>query len=164
MYGSSIKLIKNITLIDGVHLRRIHEWVEQAKAMGATVWAGGEIIDESHNLYKPTLLYNVPPSAKVYAEEVFGPVAIIEKVPDFQAGIARINDSRFGLQAGIFTQNIQHLKYALNELAVGGILVNQIPGFRIDTMPYGGIKDSGLGREGVRFAMEEMTEKRLIVF
>ncbi len=154
----------NGPLIDWGHLERIHQWVMEARESGAEVWCGGEILDAQENLYAPTLLANVPVTAKVYAEEVFGPVAIIEKIQDFEEGVLRINDSVFGLQAGIFTQNLHNMKYAFEHLEVGGIILNQVPGFRIDTMPYGGVKDSGLGREGVRFAMEEMTEKRLIVF
>ncbi|MBX7243020.1 MAG: aldehyde dehydrogenase family protein [Bacteroidia bacterium] len=154
----------NGPLIDAIHLERIRLWVEKAVSSGAKILYGGEILDKGKNLYSPTLLSDVPYTARIYAEEAFGPVAIIEPVKDFKSGIARINDSVFGLQSGIFTQNIQHMKYALEHLEVGGIIVNQVPGFRIDTMPYGGVKDSGFGREGVRFAMEEMTEKRLLVF
>ncbi len=154
----------NGPLIDKVHLQRVQEWVQESLTEGAEVWFGAEVLNENHNLYSPTLLANVPPKAKVYAEEVFGPIAIIEKVNSFEEGIQKINQSRFGLQAGIFTQTLTHIKYALRHLSVGGIIFNQVPGFRIDTMPYGGIKDSGLGREGIRYAMEEMSEKKLIVF
>ncbi|MGB5071614.1 MAG: aldehyde dehydrogenase family protein, partial [Flavobacteriales bacterium] len=88
----------------------------------------------------------------------------VEPVKDFAAAIARVNDSNYGLQAGVYTNNFQHVKMAHEELEVGGVIINSIPGFRIDSMPYGGIKDSGLGREGLKYAMEEMSEPRLIVY
>jgi len=100
----------------------------------------------------------------VSCAEVFGPVAILEQVADFNEGIARINDSTYGLQAGVFTNNFAHVKQAHEELEVGGVIINNVPGFRVDSMPYGGIKDSGLGREGVKYAMEEMSEPRLLVY
>lgn len=151
-------------IIDGGHLQRIDDWVREAKAAGAKVLVGGKILDERRNLYAPTLLTNVPKDAKVNCAEVFGPVAVIEKVPDFQAAIDRTNDSNYGLQAGVFTNNLTHMQLAHEELEVGGVIINNIPGFRVDSMPYGGIKDSGLGREGLRYAMEEMTEPRLLVY
>lgn len=101
---------------------------------------------------------------KVSCAEVFGPVAVIEEVADFSAAIAAVNDSTYGLQAGVFTDSVAHMKLAHEELEVGGIIIGNVPGFRIDSMPYGGIKDSGLGREGVKYAMEEMSEPRLLVY
>ena len=95
--------------------------------------------------------------------EAFGPVAVLEPFSDFKAACRRVNDSAFGLQAGIFTPLLDHAWYAYEELEVGGVIINDVPSVRVDNMPYGGIKDSGLGREGVRFAMEDMTEIKLLV-
>jgi len=95
---------------------------------------------------------------------VFGPVAVLESVRDVSHAIARVNQSAYGLQAGVFTNNFAHVKLAHEQLEVGAVIINGIPGFRVDTMPYGGVKDSGLGREGLRYAMEEMTEPRLLVY
>jgi acyl-CoA reductase-like NAD-dependent aldehyde dehydrogenase len=101
---------------------------------------------------------------KVACAEAFGPIAILERVDDFEDGIRKTNDSNFGLQAGLFTNDFSNVKLSHELLEVGGIMVNNIPGFRIDSMPYGGIKGSGLGREGIKYAMEDMTEMRLIVY
>jgi acyl-CoA reductase-like NAD-dependent aldehyde dehydrogenase len=101
---------------------------------------------------------------RVSCAEVFGPVAILEPVAGFNEAIAKVNDSTYGLQAGVYTNNFAHVKQAYDELEVGGVIINNVPGFRVDSMPYGGIKDSGLGREGVKYAMEEMSEPRLMVY
>jgi glyceraldehyde-3-phosphate dehydrogenase (NADP+) len=101
---------------------------------------------------------------KVVDEEVFGPVVIIEKVKYFDEVIREINLSRYGLQAGLFTNQLSQMKYAHENLEVGALIINGVPGFRIDTMPYGGVKDSGFGREGVKYAMAEMLEPRLLVY
>ncbi len=107
---------------------------------------------------------NVNPDLKVSCEEVFGPVVIVEPVKDYKVAVEKINDSKFGLQAGMFVRDIEKIKWISHHLEVGGIIFNNVPGFRVDTMPYGGVKDSGLGREGITYAMEEMTEPRLIVY
>jgi glyceraldehyde-3-phosphate dehydrogenase (NADP+) len=151
-------------IIDSTHLKRISSWVDEAVEAGAHVLAGGKVISEANNLYAPTLITNTEPDMKVVAEEVFGPVAIIEKVKDFDAAIAAVNDSKFGLQAGVFTNSLSNMKKAFDQLEVGGVIINNVPGYRMDPMPYGGIKQSGLGREGLKYAMEEMTEPRLIVY
>lgn len=151
-------------IIDRGHLQRIAQWVQEAVDGGAKILTGGNIIDEAHALYAPTLLTQTNTTMKVCALEAFGPVALIEKVDSFDEAIARTNDSVFGLQAGVFTNRIDHMRQAHEELEVGGVLINNIPGFRIDSMPYGGVKDSGLGREGIRYAMEEMTEPRLLIY
>lgn len=151
-------------VIDAAHVARIHSWVEEAIAGGAKILAGGSVIDKTHQIYAPTLLTNTQTSMKVVSEEIFGPVAVLEKVESFEAGLQRINDSKYGLQAGIFTNDIEKIKLAHELLEVGGVIVNHPPGFRVDSMPYGGVKLSGLGREGLRYAMEEMTEPRLLVF
>jgi glyceraldehyde-3-phosphate dehydrogenase (NADP+) len=151
-------------LIDSHHLARINHWVNEARIQGAQVLFGGEIIDFQKNLYAPTLITNTKSDMKVVSEEVFGPVAIIEKVQYFDEVIREINRSRYGLQAGLFTNQLSQIKYAHENLEVGALIINGIPGFRIDSMPYGGVKDSGFGREGVKYVMEEMTEPRLLVY
>lgn len=138
---------------------RLKKWVDQAEKNGAKVLAGGSL---KGVLFDPTLLENVDPEQDVYQNEVFGPVAILEKYKRFEQGIAKINASRFGLQAGIYTQNLQKMLYAWDHLQVGGIVINDVPTFRVDNMPYGGVKDSGLGREGIQSAIRDMQEERLL--
>lgn len=147
-------------LISEGDARRVEGWVNAAVAGGAKVLCGGHRDGAS---YEATLLENVPDDADVSCREVFGPVALLEPYSRFDEACRRVNASRFGLQAGVFTRNIDHAMYAFNELEVGGIIVNDVPAFRVDSMPYGGVKESGLGREGVRYAIEEMTERRLLV-
>ncbi len=151
-------------LIAPIHLKRVSDWVEEARSAGAKVLTGGKVLSEQNVTYAPTLLSHTNNSMKVCSEEVFGPVAILERVDSFEDAIERTNDSVFGLQAGVFTNRLDHMKLAFETLEVGGVIMNNVPGFRIDNMPYGGIKDSGLGREGIRYAMEEMTEPRLLVY
>lgn len=151
-------------MIDRVHVDRIDSWVHEAKAAGAQVVFGGSVLNLEHNLYSPTLLTNTKADMKIVAEEAFGPIAIIEKVQYFDEVIREINRSRYGLQAGLFTNQISQMKYAHENLEVGALIINGVPGFRIDTMPYGGVKDSGFGREGVKYAMSEMVEPRLLVY
>jgi len=151
-------------IIDSSHLDRITEWVNEAVAAGAEVLTGGHIVSRDNNVYAPTLLTNTTSAMKVCSREAFGPVCVLEKVTDFEAGISKANDSDFGLQVGIFTNRFDQVKAAHETLEVGGIMVNNIPGFRVDSMPYGGIKGSGFGREGIKYAMEEMTEPRLLVY
>jgi acyl-CoA reductase-like NAD-dependent aldehyde dehydrogenase len=151
-------------IIDGGHLKRISAWVDEAKAGGATVLTGGHVVDEAHHVYTATLLTGTSNSMKVSCAEAFGPVATLERAADFGAAIAAVNDSTYGLQAGVFTNDFGHVKRAHEELEVGGVIINGIPGFRVDSMPYGGIKDSGLGREGLKYAIEEMSEPRLLVY
>lgn len=151
-------------LIDSSHLKRINEWVKEATDSGAVVLTGGEVLDEKSNIYKPTLLENAKSPLKVVDEEAFGPVAILDSFEDFNQAIEMVNDSKYGLQVGIYTNSLVNIKRSHEELEVAGIIINDIPGFRMDTMPYGGIKMSGFGREGVKYTIEEMTEPRLIVY
>ena len=151
-------------IIDKGHFERIGSWVDEAVKGGATILAGGKPVDADHNVYAPTLLTGTRNSMRVSCAEVFGPVAVIEEVADFDEAIAQVNDSNYGLQAGVFTDSVAHMKKAHEKLEVGGVIIGNVPGFRIDSMPYGGIKDSGLGREGVKYAMEEMSEPRLLVY
>jgi acyl-CoA reductase-like NAD-dependent aldehyde dehydrogenase len=151
-------------IIDRNHLERLQTWINEARIKGAQVVFGGNIIDLNHNLFAPTLLTNTQEDMKIVSEEAFGPIAIIEKVQYFDEVIRLINRSRYGLQAGLFTNQISQMKYAHEHLEVGALIINGVPGFRVDSMPYGGVKDSGLGREGLRYAIEEMTEPRLLVY
>jgi len=140
--------------------RRIETWIGDAAKRGANVLCGGR---RNGVLCDATLLENVPNDAAVNCREVFGPVAVLEPFTDFAAACRRVNDSPFGLQAGVFTKNMDRAIYAWNELEVGAVIINDVPAFRADNMPYGGVKDSGLGRDGVRYAIEDMTEPRLLV-
>ena len=151
-------------IIDRNHLERLQTWINEAKMKGANVLFGGDIVDLEHHLFAPTLLTNTQEEMKIVSEEAFGPVAVIEKVQYFDEVIRVINRSRFGLQAGLFTNQISQMKYAHEHLEVGGLVINSVPGFRVDSMPYGGVKDSGLGREGLRYAIEDMTEPRLLIY
>ena len=147
-------------MIDEAAARRIDGWIDAAMDAGATALARGE---RHGNMLPAALLRDVPRTAALYRNEVFGPVACIEAFDDFEDAIARVNDSDFGLQAGVFTADIGHAMRAWDVLEVGGVVVGDVPSFRVDNMPYGGIKQSGLGREGVRCAIEDMTEPRLLV-
>jgi len=111
-------------------------------------------------MMEPTLVENPPADCKLSVEEAFGPVASITRFEDFDAALAEINNSKFGLQASIFTRDLYKAREAWDELDVGGVVIGDVPSFRVDNMPYGGVKDSGLGREGIRFAMEDMSEIR----
>lgn len=147
-------------LISEDDAKRVETWVNDAVKAGAKVLCGGE---RNGPVYKATYLENAPDDAKVSCQEVFGPVAVLERFSDFKQAIAMSNDSDFGLQAGIFTKSLDHAWYGYNELEYGGIVVNDMPSFRVDSMPYGGVKDSGFGREGIRFAMYDMQEPKLLV-
>jgi glyceraldehyde-3-phosphate dehydrogenase (NADP+) len=139
---------------------RVRQWVAEAVSEGATVLLGG---DGEGSYLPPTVLTDVPPAARMCREEVFGPVAVLSKVASFDEGLDAINDSVFGLQAGVFTADVASSWRAFETLEVGGVILNDSPTYRIDHMPYGGVKDSGLGREGIRYTIEEMTESRLFV-
>tara|TARA_R110002124_G_scaffold35250_1_gene114849 strand:+ start:598 stop:2037 length:1440 start_codon:yes stop_codon:yes gene_type:complete len=139
---------------------RLHGWIEAAVAGGAKLLCGG---NRKGNMLEATLLENVDTSADAYREEAFGPLALLSKFSDFGAALDEVNDSKFGLQAGIFTRDIFKTLDAWDRLDVGGVVINDVPSYRVDNMPYGGVKDSGLGREGIRFAMEDMTEIRNLV-
>jgi aldehyde dehydrogenase (NAD+) len=147
-------------LIDEQAARRVESWVDEAVAAGARLLTGGARDGAS---YAPTVLADVPPGTKVACEEVFGPVVSIDVVDSVDEAFARVNDSRFGLQAGVFTRDLHLAFRAARELEVGGVVIGDVPSFRADQMPYGGVKDSGAGREGVRAAMEDLTEERVLV-
>ena len=148
-------------LISTDDVQRVHEWVNEAMEQGATALCGGSPVNE--RCYPPTILEGAPHDAKANCEEVFGPVLTLQAFADFESALAVADDSRFGLQAGVFTNDLHRVHRAFERLEVGGVIINDIPSMRVDNMPYGGVKESGFGREGVRFAIEEMTERRLLV-
>jgi len=147
-------------LITEADARRIEEWVGEAVAAGARILCGGR---RSGAFYDATYLENVAPRQKVSCVEVFGPVATLQPFDTFDEAVRVANESVYGLQCGIFTRDLGHAFYAYRELDVGGVIINDVPSFRVDSMPYGGVKNSGLGREGVRYAIEEMTERKVLV-
>jgi acyl-CoA reductase-like NAD-dependent aldehyde dehydrogenase len=147
-------------LIAESEAERLTEWVAAAVAGGGRVLCGG---GRDGAMLEPTLLDNVPADASLCRAEAFGPVAVISRFRDFDAALAEINDSTFGLQAGLFTRDIRRILRAWDVLEVGGVVIGDVPSWRVDNMPYGGVKDSGLGREGVRYAIDDMTEPRLLV-
>ncbi len=140
---------------------RVKEWIEEAVAGGAELLTGGELVDEGRCL-APTLLGSPPREAKVWCEEIFGPVATVDRFADFGAALQAANDSKFGLQAGVFTADVGRALEAAKTLEFGGVLINEVPTFRADQMPYGGVKDSGNTREGPAFAVQELTEERFV--
>ncbi|MGZ8562006.1 MAG: aldehyde dehydrogenase family protein [Candidatus Limnocylindria bacterium] len=148
-------------MVDARAVARTHEWVGEALSKGARALTGGE---PNGLFYPPTVLVDVPKDARVCGEEVFAPVVNLFEVRDFAAGVAEINDSQFGLQCGVFTNDLERTLQAHDELEVGGVIVNDVPTWRTDSMPYGGVKDSGIGREGLRWSIEDMTEPRLLAF
>ena len=147
-------------VIDEGNRDRILDWIEEARAAGADVLAGGELED---GLITPTVIANAPPETRVACDEVFGPVCTISAYDELDEAIAQANATRFGLQAGIFTQDSRRALAAAAALEFGGVTINEAPTFRADQMPYGGVKDSGNTREGPAFAVREMTEERVVV-
>ena len=148
-------------MVDAKAVARTHEWVGEALARGARALTGGQ---PDGLFYPPTVLVDVPKDARVCGEEVFAPVVNLFPVPDFAAAVTEINDSQFGLQCGVFTNDLERTLVAHDELEVGGVIINDVPTWRTDAMPYGGVKDSGIGREGLRWSIEDMTEPRLLAF
>ena len=140
---------------------RVKEWIDEAVEAGAELLCGGELVDEGRCL-APTLLGSPPREAKVWRQEVFGPVATIDRYAEFDEALRMANDSKFGLQAGVFTRDMGRGLRAAETLEFGGVLINEVPTFRADQMPYGGVKDSGNTREGPAFAVLELTEERFI--
>lgn len=147
------------SLIQESEARRICEWIDEAKSMGARLETGGE---RRHASVTPAVLTGVPPEARLSRMEAFGPVAAVNPVDSLEEAIAQVNASEYGLQAGIFTTDLGKAFTAAREIHVGGFLINDVPQFRLDHMPYGGVKMSGTGREGPRYAVEEMTELKLV--
>ena len=139
---------------------RLHDWINEAVDAGGKLLCGGK---REGAMLEATLLEDVPPSTNVCTEEAFGPVAVLSKFSNFDDALNAVNDSKFGLQAGIFTRDWYKIQKAWDTLEVGGVVIGDVPSWRVDNMPYGGVKDSGLGREGIRYAIADMTEERLLV-
>jgi acyl-CoA reductase-like NAD-dependent aldehyde dehydrogenase len=147
-------------MISESEARRLHGWIDGAVAAGGRLLCGGK---RDGAMLEATVLDGVPRDQPLFYDEAFGPAVVLSKFTDFDAALAEINDSKFGLQAGIMTDDIHKAMRAWDVLDVGGVVVGDVPSWRVDNMPYGGVKDSGLGREGVRYAIEDMTEIRLLV-
>ena len=147
-------------MVDDANAERVQRWVSEAVAAGGTLLAGGTA-DGAY--FQPTVLADVPPTAEVCRNEAFAPLVVLSTFSDFGTAIEQVNDSAFGLQTGVFTNDLAHSWQAFNELEVGGVVMNDISSYRVDHMPYGGVKDSGLGREGLRWSIEDMTELRIMV-
>ncbi len=146
-------------MISEAAARRAETWIEEAVTAGATLLCGGK---RQAAMLDPTILTGTRPEQRVNCEEVFAPVVTVEPYDDFAEALRRVNDSPYGLQAGVFTRDAKLMFTAFEELTVGGVMAGDVPTFRIDHMPYGGVKDSGLGREGLRYAIEEMTERKIL--
>jgi acyl-CoA reductase-like NAD-dependent aldehyde dehydrogenase len=147
-------------MVDAAAAQRTQRWVEEALQLGGRLLLGGEA---QGTFFPPTVLENVPVHAQVCSNEAFAPLVVVFPFRELDEAVRAVNDSFYGLQAGIFTGDLAHAWQAFHELEVGGVIVNDIPTYRVDHMPYGGVKDSGLGREGLRWAIEEMTEIRIMV-
>ena len=147
-------------MIDEPSAIKTGEWVEEALAAGSRILTGGK---RDGTLFQPTVMENVPRDAKVACQEVFAPVVVLDEYDHFEEALEKVNDSLFGLQAGVFSKDVEKVFKAFNEIEAGGVIINDVPTFRVDHMPYGGVKDSGFGREGVKYAMEEMTELKIMV-
>jgi glyceraldehyde-3-phosphate dehydrogenase (NADP+) len=147
-------------MVDAVAVARTQRWVDEAVALGGKLLAGGTA---EGTFFAPTILTDTPLTAQVCSKEAFAPLVVAFPFSDFDDAIAAVNDSTFGLQTGVFTNDLAHSWRAFEELEVGGVIVNDVPTYRIDHMPYGGVKDSGLGREGLRWAIDDMTEIRIMV-
>lgn len=148
-------------MIDETNAIRVESWVQDAVKDGAKILCGGK---RTGAAFEPTVLVDTKPAMNVCCMEIFGPVVTLEKFSDFKQAIRQVNDSRFGLQAGVFTDSLEQMKYAFENLVVGGVLINEVPTFRVDHAPYGGVKDSGLGREGVKYAMMDYMEMKILVY
>lgn len=148
-------------MISEIEAKRVESWVNEAVEKGAKLLCGGK---RDGSFYQPTVLVNVPGDCKLATEEVFGPVVTIYNVPDLDTAISQSNSVDFGLQAGIFTRDLDKAFRAIRKLDVGGVMVNDSSDYRIDAMPFGGVKGSGLGREGIKFALQEMTEPKVVCF
>jgi len=159
--GNPIEPITDVgPMVDEAAAGRTQRWVDEAVALGGKVLAGGHA---NGTFFEPTVLTDVPTTAQVCSNEAFAPLVVVFGFTDFEDAIRQVNDSFFGLQTGVFTNDLGHAWQAFGELEVGGVIVNDIPTYRIDHMPYGGVKDSGLGREGLRWSIEDMTELRILV-
>ncbi|HMS38808.1 MAG TPA: aldehyde dehydrogenase family protein [Pyrinomonadaceae bacterium] len=147
-------------MIDEKAAERAQKWINEAETNGAEVLCGN---NREKSFLDATVLTNTNAEMRVVSEEIFAPVVVVEKFSDFEEAVSMANNSKFGLQAGVFTNNLRNAEFAAENLETGGVIINDIPTFRVDNMPYGGVKNSGFGREGVHYTMEEMSEIRLVV-
>ena len=147
-------------MIDEPNAKRVEDWVREAVSSGAKILCGGK---RKGAFFEPTVLSNTEKSMRVNCCEVFGPIVTIEPYTTFHDAVHMVNDTNFGLQAGVFTRNMNEMNFAFDNLEVGGVIINDVPTFRVDHMPYGGIKDSGLGREGIKYSILDMMEPKILV-
>ena len=147
-------------MISAGEAQRLKGWIDDAVSEGANLLCGGGL---QENMLEATLLEDVPENADLIREEAFGPMAVLTKFTSWDEAIEMVNDSKFGIHAGIFTRDFYKIQRAWDKMEVGGVVVGDVPSYRVDNMPYGGVKDSGIGREGVKFAIEDMTEIRNLV-
>ncbi|WP_077247469.1 aldehyde dehydrogenase family protein [Pseudobacillus wudalianchiensis] len=140
---------------------RVLGWIEETKESNAQIATGGKL---QNGILEPTIVTGADSELKVSCQEAFAPVVVVNKISSIEEAVELVNDSRYGLQAGIYTNNIKNALYAAQELHVGGVMINDVPTYRVDQMPYGGVKESGTGREGIKYAVEEMTEMKLVVW
>ena len=148
-------------MIDEREIIRVKSWLDEAEKQGAKILCGGE---REGFIFKPTVIENVTEEMRIVKDETFGPTLALIKFKDFTDAVNKLNNSVYGLQACVFTENLRNAYHAIETLDVGGVMINDVPTFRIDLMPYGGLKDSGFGREGPRYAVEEMTEIKCVRF
>ena len=151
-------------IIDKDHVSRILKWISESKSNGANILCGGKVLESNSQVIEATVVEDYHSDDLLNSEEVFGPVVLLKSFTTDTECIDLVNETRFGLQAGVFTNRLDFMKMCFEEIEVGGVIINSVPGFRVDNMPYGGIKDSGLGREGIKYAMEDMTEEKILVF
>jgi acyl-CoA reductase-like NAD-dependent aldehyde dehydrogenase len=149
------------SLISQGEADRVLGWIEESSSNNADIAAGGKL---QEGVLEPTIITNADHHLKVTCQEAFAPIVVVNKFRSIEEAVQEVNNSRFGLQAGIYTNNVKHAMYASQELHVGGVMINDVPTYRVDQMPYGGVKESGTGREGIKYAVEEMTEMKLIVW
>ena len=147
-------------MISESEAERLEDWIHEAREAGATVLCGGT---RKGAMLDATVMEGVPADCNASAEEAFGPLSVLVPFDDYDEALKEVNNSRYGLQAGIFTRDLYKAHKAWDVLEVGGVVIGDVPSWRVDNMPYGGVKDSGLGREGIRYAIEDMTETRLMV-
>jgi acyl-CoA reductase-like NAD-dependent aldehyde dehydrogenase len=148
-------------LISKGEAERVLGWIDETEGSTANIAAGGKLVD---GILEPTIITDADYDLKVSCQEAFAPVVVVNKVSSVEEAIKEVNNSRFGLQAGIYTNSVKNALFASQELHVGGVIINDVPTYRVDQMPYGGVKESGTGREGIKYALEEMTEMKLIVW
>ncbi|MDD5570673.1 MAG: aldehyde dehydrogenase family protein [Bacteroidales bacterium] len=159
--GSPADISTDISaMIDKENVLRVEKWINEAVANGAKILTGGS---RKGNIFMPTVLTNTKPTMKVSCLEIFGPVVMLEKYNTFEEAVELVNNTNYGLQAGVFTDSIKEMNYAFHNIETGGVVINDIATFRVDHMPYGGVKNSGTGREGVKYAIMEMMEPKLLV-